>query len=72
MAAIPAELLAHEIDQIGYVEGAIEELARQNVVQVVLRLGREGRIDLRSRKREPAPLPPLSYDGPSSATSPIS
>ena len=72
MAARPAELLAHEIDQIGHVDGAIEELARQNVIQVVLRLAREGKIDLRNRERKSPPLPPLSYDGPSSATSPIS
>ena len=72
--ARPAEILAHEIDQIGHVGGAIEDLARQNVIQVVLRLSREGRIEL--RKSEPAKLPlstlpPLSYDGPFPATSPV-
>ena len=72
MAAKPAELLAHEIDQIGHVDGAIEDLARQNIIQVVLRLAREGRIELRRRDRTSSTLPPLSYDGPSSATSPIS
>lgn len=71
MAARPAELLAQEIDQIGHVDGAIEDLARQNLIQTILRLAREGRIELRSPDRSMPPAPPLSYDGPSAATSPI-
>ncbi len=74
MASRPAELLAHEIDQIGYVDGAIEDLARQNVIQVVFRLAREGRIDLRKSERmipnSPA-TPQFAYDVPLPATSPI-
>lgn len=75
MAARPAELLAHEIDQIGYVEGPIEDLARQNVVQAVLRLAREGRIDLQKIEDNPSSspmLPPLAYNASGPATSPIS
>lgn len=74
MAARPAELLAHEIEHIGHVDGAIEELARQNVIQVVLRLAREGRIELRKRERAKPPtttLPARGYDASASATSPI-
>lgn len=74
MAARPAEMLAHEIDQTGHVEAAIEDLARQNVIQVVLRLAREGRIDFPKSERAKLPLstlPPLSYNAPFPATSPI-
>jgi flagellar motor switch protein FliG len=74
MAARPAEILAYEIDQIGHVDGVIEDLARQNVIQVVLRLSRDGRIDLKKSERAKLPLPtlpPLSYDAPFPATSPI-
>ncbi|MFK7769199.1 MAG: FliG C-terminal domain-containing protein [Mariniblastus sp.] len=52
MGQRPAELLAHEIDEIGHVTAPVEEIAQQNIVQVVLRLAREGKIDLRSRARE--------------------
>ena len=74
MASQPADLLGHEIEEMGHVEGAVEELARKNVIQVVMRLAREGRIDLRKngpREQNANPFPAVAYDAGAAATSPI-
>ena len=47
MADQPRELLAHEIDNMGHVNVDAEDEARKNIVKIVLRLGREGKIELR-------------------------
>ncbi|MFT5300622.1 MAG: flagellar motor switch protein FliG [Mariniblastus sp.] len=74
MAAHPAELLAHEIEQMGHVEGGVEDVARQNIIQVVLRLAREGKIELRKNgpRTSSSVFPAVAYDAGSNATSSIS
>ena len=52
MAPRPGEFLAFEISEIGHVSASVEDLARQNIIQVVLQLARDGKVELRSRKRE--------------------
>ena len=52
MSERPAEFLAHEISEIGYVGSSVEDLARQSIIQVVMRLAREGKIELRKTSRE--------------------
>ena len=44
MAARPAEILANEIADCGDVDSVVESAARQNIIQVVMRLAREGKI----------------------------
>ena len=43
----PAELLRYELDNIGFVESIVQDRARQSIVTEVMRLGREGKIDIR-------------------------
>jgi flagellar motor switch protein FliG len=73
MAPGPAEILNHEIAEIGHIDENVEELARQNIIQVVLGLAREGKVELRKNgPREPRPNPPfpqVGQTGSSDATS---
>ena len=74
MGARPADLLAHEIEEMGHVDGSVEELARQNIIQVVLRLAREGRIELRKngpRQQNAHPFPAVAYESGVVTTSTI-
>lgn len=71
MAAKPAEWLAHEIEQLGKLEPTGENHARQTIIQAVLKLAREGQIDLRTADG-PSPIPPPNYRAAAPATSPIS
>lgn len=60
MAPEPSDILRLEIDQIGFVGKPIQDLARQNIIQVVLKLARERKIELRKngpRKKDG------NYDG---------
>ena len=43
----PKEILSQEMDEIGAVDPNLEGEARKNIIQVVLRLAREGKIELR-------------------------
>jgi len=56
MGSDPRELLAHEIDEIGRVDSKTEDEARKNIVQIVLRLAREGKIELRKNPRPEASM----------------
>lgn len=71
MAPGPAELLNHEIAEIGHIGENIEDIARQNIIQVVLGLAREGKVELRKNgPRKPNPMfPQVDQAGPSDATS---
>ena len=51
MGPEPREILSREIDEIGFVASKTEDKARKNIVQIVLRLAREGKIDLRKERR---------------------
>jgi len=72
MASRPSDLLAHEIESMGHVSGAVEEIARQNIVQVVLKLAREGRIELRKNgpRESTRAFPNVAYDAGAATTSP--
>jgi flagellar motor switch protein FliG len=74
MAARAAELLGHEIEMMGHVEGVAEENARRNIIEVVMRLARQGLIDLRKngpRQQNANPFPAVAYDAGAAATSTI-
>lgn len=72
MAPRAAELLAQEMSDVGHVESVIEGLAQKNIVQVALKLAREGKIDLR-KQRTPQPagqvFPPIAIDSSTYAVS---
>jgi len=53
MANVPRRLLSHEIDEIGNVDQAQEDAARKSIVNEVMRLAREGKVNVQSRIRGP-------------------
>ena len=53
MASAPRELLSHEIAEIGHVDSAQEDHARRDIVNAVLGLARQGKVNVKSRV--PAP-----------------
>ncbi len=64
MAEAPRELLSHEIAEIGYVDETHEDLARKNIVNSVLRLGREGKVDIQHGPAAPHALfPEITISG---------
>lgn len=49
MALAPRDLLSYEIAEIGYVDSAQEDTARRNIVNAVLDLARQGKVNVQSR-----------------------
>ena len=49
MALAPRELLSHEIAEIGYVDSVQEDTARRQIVNAVLDLARQGKVNVQSR-----------------------
>jgi len=48
MAESPRELLSLEIAEIGHVESAQQDEARRNIVKTVLKLAREGKVNVKN------------------------
>lgn len=67
MAESPAQLLSHEIAEIGYVDSIQEDVARRNIVNVVLDLARKGKVNVQNRAA--APLGIFSKSRQTAATS---
>lgn len=73
MAIEAATILKHEIAEIGYIEQGVEDLARQNIIQVVMGLARAGKVELRKNgPRKPRQSFPQVGRPSLDATSPIS
>lgn len=79
MARTAAEMLNDEMSEIGRVDKHVEHHAQQDIVQTVLKLAREGKLELRNGPRQ-SPIttvfPQLNHTGPfhigsDDATSPI-
>lgn len=51
MAPPVIELLQREIDELGIVDRALEDLSRQNIVEAILELARKGKVELRKTER---------------------